>query len=160
MKKNTCSLLLQCRETLTVTWLICVAPRREKLHEKFPLSTCLDWHAGVRTQQHFELSVMCKKQEGGGGGKHYMPFSLLAPFTRSHWRFPQWCWSPFLQEKKLSKQEVVTNLKSFLACFFVGCFSLFTWARSTFQNNIINGNVTPYWRTPDRFKHNLGQKDK
>lgn len=114
-----------------------------------------------RSQDSTTFWVVCNVQKTGrGGGKHYTPFSLLAPFTRSHWRFPQWCWSPFLQEKKLSKQEVVTNLKSFLACFFVGCFSLFTWARSTFQNNIINGNVTPYWRTPDRFKHNLGQKDK
>lgn len=139
------------RETLAVTSQLCQQPTTRETTRAFPSSTCSHRHAGVGAQRHYKVSVMCKKT-GRGRGEVSVIRLLLDLIGGSHGGADlHFCW-----REKWRNQENLCFFCSF--SFFVGHVGLFTWARSTFQDNVINGNIAPYWRTPDGLKHNLGHK--
>lgn len=55
--------------------------------------------------------------------------------------------------------HIIPLFSSFCSVIINIINELFTWAWSALQNDVINGDVTSYWCTPDGFKDNLEQQD-
>ncbi len=114
-------------------------------------------------------SVMCKKNQGLCILHSCSPLSLLLDLIGSSnvHRDLRFC------NRIRQKSDLTQNISWCIAWYlFFCCYYffmstnikynkwLFTRAMSTFQDEVINGNVTPHWWTPDCFKYNLKQRHK
>lgn len=98
-------------------------------------------------------SVMCKKKKkNGAGGFMHCTQLLSCPLLDA---IGGSCSGFDLQFCREIEEESGSCYRPWRSLAVVR--RLLTLARSTFEDNVIDGNVTPHWWTPDRFKHNLEQ---